>query len=92
MNRIFKLVFGSVAFFVGVLLIVFSLSHFIATLLMLIGVIFILNVLIENQVKFLAVSIILMVLTAFVYVNIYGFSGFERVEQQVNKVECIANE
>lgn len=39
MNRRFKLIFGSVAFFAGVLLIVFSLSHFIATLLMLIGVI-----------------------------------------------------
>ena len=45
MDRRFKLIFGSVAFFVGVLLIVFSLSNFISTLLMLIGVIFILNVL-----------------------------------------------
>ena len=40
MARRFKLIFGSVAFFVGVLLIVFSLSNFISTLLMLIGVIF----------------------------------------------------
>ena len=52
MDRRFKLIFGSVAFFVGVLLIVFSLSNFILTLLMLIGVIFILNVLIERKIVF----------------------------------------
>jgi len=90
MNRRFKLIFGSVAFFVGVLLMVFSLSHFIST--MLIGVIFILNVLIERKSVFLVVSIILTLLTVFVYVNIYGFRGIERVEQRVNKIECIENE
>ena len=52
MDRRFKLIFGSVAFFVGVFLIVFSLSNFISTLLMLIGVIFILNVLIERKIVF----------------------------------------
>ncbi|HJA14018.1 MAG TPA: hypothetical protein H9796_02900 [Candidatus Butyricimonas faecavium] len=92
MNRRFKLIFGSVAFFAGVLLMVFCLSHFISTLLMLIGVIFILNVLIERKSVFLVVSIILTLLTVFVYVNIYGFRGIERVEQRVNKIECIENE
>ena len=91
MNRRFRLIFGSVAFFVGTLLIAFSLSHFISMLLMLIGVIFILNVLIEKKVMFLVVSIILTVLTVFVYVNIYGFRGGGYVEQQVNKIECIEN-
>lgn len=52
MDRRFKLIFGSVCLFVGVLLIVFSLSNFISTLLMLIGVIFILNVLIERKIVF----------------------------------------
>ena len=90
MNRRFKLIFGSVAFFVGVLLMVFSLSHFISTLLMLIGVIFILNVLIERKSVFLVVSIILTLLTVFVYVNIYGFRGIERVEVMFNDYTFIA--
>lgn len=92
MNRKFKLIFGSISFFVGALLIVFSLSHFISALLMLIGVIFILNVLIEKKVVFLITSILLIILTVLVYINIHDFRGFERVEQQINKVECIENE
>ena len=92
MNRKFKLIFGSISFFVGVLLIVFSLSNFISTLRMLIGVIFILNVLIERKIVFLITSIILTVLTILVYINIHGFRGIERVEQRVNKIECIENE
>ncbi|WP_176554994.1 hypothetical protein [Butyricimonas sp. Marseille-P3923] len=53
---------------------------------MLIGVIFILNVLIERKSVFLVVSIILTLLTVFVYVNIYGFRGIECVEQRVNSI------
>lgn len=60
MNRRFKLILGSISFFAGMLLMVFCLSHFISTLLMLIGVIFILNVLIERKIVFLITSIILI--------------------------------
>ncbi|GEM_PF-1137046 len=89
MNKKFKLIFGSVVFLVGALLIVFSPSHFITTILMLIGIIFILNALIKRKVVFLIISIILTVLAILVYINIHSFRSIERIEQQVNKVEYI---
>ena len=52
MNKKFKLIFGSVVFLAGALLIVLSPSHFITTILMLIGIIFILNALIKRKVVF----------------------------------------
>ena len=91
MNKKFKLIFGSVVFLVGALLIIFSPSHFITTILMLIGVIFILNALIKRKVVFLIISIILTVLAILVYINIHSFGSIERIEQQVNKVEYIEN-
>ena len=90
MNKKFKLIFGSVVFLAGALLIVLSPSHFITTILMLI--IFILNALIKRKVVFLIISIILTVLAILVYINIHSFRSIERIEQQVNKVEYIENE
>ena len=87
MNKKFKLIFGSVVFLVGALLIVFSPSHFITTILMLIGVILILNALIERKVVFLTISIILTTLTILVYINIHSFRGIKHGE-----IEYIENE
>ncbi len=91
MNKKFKLIFGSVVFLVGALLIVLSPSHFITTILMLIGVILILNALIKRKVVFLTISIILTTLTILVYINIHSFRSIKHGEQ-VNKVEYIENE
>ncbi len=86
MDKKFKLVFGSIAIAVGVVLILIKSSSLIAVLLMLIGVIFIFNVLIKNKVLFFVLSAVLTALTIFVYINMHAFSSYERTEQQVIEI------